>query len=89
MRMRAGAVVGVVGWIRTSAPYGWLGSSDEPLSWMVSGNSRPLTAKYRSWRAFTSYAAPVSTAWCRSESISLSSSRYSRDGSKAVLVPYA
>src|SRR6266536_5230429 len=55
MRTRAGAVVGLVGWLRTSAPYGWLGSSDEPLSWMVSGNSRPLTAKYRSRRAFTSY----------------------------------
>ena len=35
------------GWIRTSAPYGWFGSSAEPLSWMVSGNSRPLIAKYR------------------------------------------
>ena len=42
---RAGALPGSVGWTRTSDPYGWLGSNPDPLSWMVSGNSRPLIAK--------------------------------------------
>ena len=46
MRISAGSVfVAEFGWIRTREPYGWLGSSPEPLSWMVSGNSRPLIEK--------------------------------------------
>ena len=82
IRISAGSVLAVlfVGRIRTSAPYGWFGSNPEPLSWIVSGNSRPLMVKYRLSRALKSYVLPVSTAWCRTGSMSASSSRYSRAG---------
>ena len=44
MRISAGSglVVAEFGSIRTSAPYGWSGSSGVPLSCTVSGKSRPL-----------------------------------------------
>jgi hypothetical protein len=55
IRISAGSVFAAVfGCSRTRAPYGWLGRSPEPLSWMVSGNSRPLIAKYRFRRALMS-----------------------------------
>ena len=55
IRNSAGRVFAAVfGWMRTSAPYGWFGNSAEPLSCTVSGNSRPLMAKYRLCRALTS-----------------------------------